>query len=308
MPHDHSAMIVGSPDDEAFSPIISPTPPPAGIQDTTRTPTLFMDIPPNSTETRTRHTPPSLMAQQSMSHSMPSRYDEGWNEGGFDRDGRVASGLSSAIPVPAGAISTNPRHTAASATPSIGPAITNANPTNSHSTMSPRSYWRSFQTNRIANSPIRLSESPGDANPGAIGARPGVLTLPPFSQFAQPIRSSAPFGHAGSPVSEIINLESRHQHQGIDAQSREPKPNASPRDPRRCSDATEGGSGSGMAIGRDASSSGNADELGLLRRENANLKERMQKLELTVAEKQEQIQNWMSRMEKQIMRNSEQPM
>ncbi|KAJ2082889.1 hypothetical protein H4R24_001219 [Coemansia sp. RSA 988] len=306
--HDHSAMVVGSPDDEAFSPIISPTPPPAGIQDTTRTPTLFMDIPPNSAGVRKRHTPPSMLAQHSMSHSMPSRYRDGWGEGYFERDGRVASGLNSAIALPAVATSANPRYAIASATPSVGPVITNAYPSSSHSTMSPRSYWRSFQTNRAANTPAKLLDSPGDGNAGTSDGRSASFKLPSFAQFAQPIRSSAPLGHVGSLVSGRISPESQHQHQGIDAQPYEPRPTMSPSDPRRRSETTEGGRSSGMGIGRDEPSSADADQLGILRRENANLKERMQKLELTVAEKQEQIQSWMSRMEKQMLRNGEQSM
>ncbi|PIA13406.1 hypothetical protein COEREDRAFT_83519 [Coemansia reversa NRRL 1564] len=308
-PQDSSAMVVGSPDDETFSPIISPTPPPAGIQEiSTRNATLFMDIPPNSAGSRTKHAPLSAMSQHSMSHSMPNRSREGWSDGYFDRDGRVIGGLNSAIPVPAEPMPTKMRHTRTSATPPVGASTTNTHPSRLHSKMSPRSYWRSTQTHHAVNSPIRLSDSPGNSNAGISGERSGQFTLPSFAQFAQPIRSSAPLGHVGSPVSGKVSPESQHKHQGTGNHSRELEPNAPPRDPRRCGDSTEDAIGSGLATGRDEPSSGDTDQLGFLRRENASLKERMQKLELTVAEKQEQIQSWMSRMEKQIMRNGDQSM
>ncbi|KAJ2613177.1 hypothetical protein H4S08_002354 [Coemansia sp. RSA 1365] len=308
-PQDSSAMVVGSPDDEAFSPIISPTPPPAGIRDDpTRNATLFMDIPPNSAGSHTKHAPLSAMTQHSMSHSMPNRSRDGWSDGYFDCDSRNAGRLNSAIPVPAEPMPTKTQHTGASATPHTGASVTNIYPSSMHSTMSPRLYWRSTQTQRVVNSPIRLSDSPGERNAGISGGRSGQFTLPSFAQFAQPIRSSAPLGRVGSPTSGKVSPESLHKHQDTNSNLRELDPNALPGVPRRSSDSTEDGIGGGMATGRDEPSSGDSDQLRLLRRENASLKERMQKLELTVAEKQEQIQSWMSRMEKQIMRNGEQPM
>ncbi|KAJ1736176.1 hypothetical protein LPJ61_000135 [Coemansia biformis] len=325
--HGEGAMAVGSPHGESFSPIISPSPPPSGAHDPTRNPTLFMDIPSNPAHGPTKRSP-QPMPREEMSRSMPSRLVEGWNDGFYHGTDMPAGGFHAGAPsltVPSSAVGSGStqqsmarmRRARAPATPLLGPLSSTMvwpAPATPYSAMSPRTYWRSMHAQqRVVRSPSRASPSPRIGTVGAASDRSAHTVLPSISHFAQPIHSGTSPMQTSSPLLAGRGSGPGHQHphllpqqqkqQHLGALRHEADTPQLPSALRRSSDSTVD-NGSGMATGRDEPAGSGIELVAALREENASLRDRMLRLELMVTQKQEEMQNWMSRIEKQLMRNS----
>ncbi|KAJ2715642.1 hypothetical protein H4R19_001092, partial [Coemansia spiralis] len=316
-----SAMAIGTPHGESFSPIASPSPPLSGAHDMARNPTLFMDIPPHAANVAMKDSP-QLALRQEMSHSMPNPPMEGWGDSLFH--GAAPPSLT----VPSSAIGGSSAHQSAAKrrrphappTPhlaSLSAAAMLPLPASPYSAMSPRSYWRSTHTHRTARSPPRPSHSPRTGSLSASGDRPGHMVLPSISHIthagssgASPMQPALPFQFGRGPGQQQQQPHQQQHHQHHQRQlsgflRRDADPLQPLGAPRRDSDSTVDNSSGGMVTGRDEPSGNEIEMIAALRRENESLRERMQRLEITVAQKQEEIQSWMSRIEKQLMRASD---
>ncbi|KAJ2563730.1 hypothetical protein GGH12_002426 [Coemansia sp. RSA 1822] len=303
---DDAAMTIGTPEGESFSPMISPSPP-GGAQDMARNSMLFMDIPARGTAPA-RHTPLGA-PQQPMSYSMPNRTLDGWGDGYFNGGERAPSTLGTTATSTTAGFSAN---AGSSAHPlakrlrpgaSTIPAPASTTPTNSgspYSTMSPKTYWRTFHPQRPVKSPTRQSCSPAMSSLGLGGTRGATTTLPSILQFTQPMKvvTSPMLMDAGS----------------IKDGSEEQQSNAQPRDTdpimnvgvRRSSDSTiDDCSGSAMVSGHGEITPSEMEQINSLREENIIMRNRIQRLELSVSQKQAEVQTWMSQIETRIAQSKE---
>ncbi|KAJ2785782.1 hypothetical protein H4R18_000328 [Coemansia javaensis] len=298
--HGDGSMAAGSPHGRPFSPVVSPSPPLPGAPDMARNPTLFMDIPGIGIDAHMKGAPPAG-PQVETSHSMPSRSMENWGDRFFESRGQTpgGSGSPAVFPAPGGSVrSMVRRRTGGPSTPLLPSASVLPQPGSPYSAVSPRTYWRStHHQQRAARSPSRASQSPRINALALGGERSGPTVLPSISQFTQPVLA------AKSPVQPGAAAAAPGQHQG--GQRREINPLSLPAALRRSSDLAADSAASGMAPGRDTLTPSEIEQLSALREENTHLRERMQVLELTVAKRQEEMQSWMSRIEKRLMRNSD---
>ncbi|KAJ2661755.1 hypothetical protein IW148_003264 [Coemansia sp. RSA 1199] len=299
---DDAAMTIGTPEGESFSPMISPSPP-GGAQDMARNSMLFMDIPARGTAPA-RHTPLGA-PQQPMSYSMPNRTLDGWGDGYFNGGERAPSTLATTAGFSANAgSSAHPLAKRLRPGASTIPAPASTTPTNSgspYSTMSPKTYWRTFHPQRPVKSPTRQSRSPAMSSLGLGGTRGATTTLPSILQFTQPMKvvTSPMLMDAGS-----IKDGSEEQQSNAQARDTDPIMNVGV---RRSSDSTiDDCSGSAMVSGHGEITPSEMEQINSLREENIIMRNRIQRLELSVSQKQAEVQTWMSQIETRIAQSKEQ--
>ncbi|KAJ2851382.1 hypothetical protein IWW36_001149 [Coemansia brasiliensis] len=298
--------IMNSPEGIPFSPVVSPSPPmpqPGDSSDASH----FMDIGPKS-ESNVRRTPTST-PQQSVSHSLPARTPENWNDSRFGSNERAMSmssmmpAASTSIGVSASTSGGNPmyslpkrRHLGASAVSGSSSIVPSAPHHGSpYSMTSPKTYWRSHHMHRASRSPSRMMRSPAMSSRG-LG--PDKSMLPPIAQISQPPSV------AGSPMQIDATSMDKNSDEGRQStihQQHETDPLIAKSDLRRSSDSTVDNSGdSHMSETREEITLAEIEQINRLRRENAQLRERMQHLEVTVAQKQAEVHEWMTRIENNI--------
>ncbi|KAJ2764845.1 hypothetical protein IWQ57_005011, partial [Coemansia nantahalensis] len=305
-----SIMSARSPHGESFSPIVSPSPPLAGVHDMARNPTLFMDIPPANADAAMADSP-QPMARQEISRSMPSHSMEGWGDGFFHGAAPPPPPLTAPLAAIGGGSSNMSqlvaRHRRARAPPTPHLASPSSAgtmvplPGSPYSAVSPRSYWRSVQTHRTERSLSQASQSPRIGTLTAVGDQSMHTTLPPISHIAH-------VGSSATPPMHGARLHHHHQqyqhHQRPEFSRRETDPIRPAGALRRDSDSTID-NGAAMATGRDEPADSGAEVIAALREENASLRQRMHKLEVEVTQKQQEVQSWMSRIERQLTRGDD---
>ncbi|KAJ2501545.1 hypothetical protein GGH96_001866 [Coemansia sp. RSA 1972] len=274
---DDAAMTMGTPEGEPFSPIISPSPP-IGAHDMARNSVLFMDIP---ARTAARHT---VGATQPMSYSMPSRTLDGWGDGYFNGD-RTCSTLATATSTTAGfsAHASSAHPLAKRLRPGTSIPVSTSNSGSPYSTMSPKTYWRTFHPQRPIKSPTRQSRSPASSSVG-LGTR-GTAMLPPILQYAQPKTVTSPMQMDASSKDG-----SEQPNEPLDT-----KPMSGA---RRSSDSTIDECNA-MGSGGEITPS-EMEQINSLREENVIMRNRIQRLEISVSQKQAEVQTWMAQIETRI--------
>ncbi|KAJ2004081.1 hypothetical protein H4R26_002715 [Coemansia thaxteri] len=317
MPPRHSgrgSMLPESPDRESFSPTISPSPPTQGNLSTQRHSDLFAESPRGAALQIQRA--PAMAAQRVQPHSLPARPLEGWGDSYF-----LSAGGSSANGTPG--ISQVP--SAKRRRPELGndqlPLLASAMPRSSSpygkAPSPPKGHHHSHRYNplhshRISKSPPRAGRSPlvGSAGHAMVLARPGSTaatnTLPSIAHVVQPGATSAsPMLPAVSP-----NLGAQAAgHERPESMRHEAEPHLPPSSLRRSSgsideDSSAGGVGDTTVTGRDELSRNELSQIAFLREENAYLRQRLHQLEFSVSQRQVEMENWMSRVEKFITRTS----
>ncbi|KAJ2454568.1 hypothetical protein EV183_001439 [Coemansia sp. RSA 2336] len=293
----NSRAMKNSPEDVPFSPVISPSPPmPQPREDTDSS--HFMEVG-SRYDSAIRRTP---TPQQPGSHSLPARTPESWNDSRFGGNDRAMS-TSSAVPVTsASASGASPmyslpkrRHLGASAMPGSSSMSSVPHHGTPYSMTSPKPYWRSHHMCRSSRSPSRVMRSPAMNSRSLV---PEKSTLPMVAQISQPPSA------AGSPMQVDANNIDKNSDEGnrsTASQQHEREPHAAKRELRRSSNSTVDNSGSShMSEAREEISLAEIEQINRLRRENAHLRERMQHLEVTVAQKQAEVHEWMMRIENNI--------
>ncbi|KAJ1866163.1 hypothetical protein LPJ78_002080 [Coemansia sp. RSA 989] len=290
--------LMNSPEGIPFSPVVSPSPPmpqPGEGTDTSH----FMDAGSRS-ESIIRTTP---TPQQSASHSLPARTPESWNESRFGGNDRAMS-MSNVMPtMSASATGTGPmyslpkrRHLGASAVPGSSSMSSVPHHGSPYSMASPKSYWRSHHMHRSSRSPSRVMRSPAMNSRGLLV--PDKSALPSIAQISQPPSAT------GSPMQVDANSMDKNSDEGNQStasQQHEREPLAAKEELRRSSGSTVDNSGdSHMSETREEVTLAEIEQINRLRRENAHLRERMQHLEVTVAQKQAEVHEWMMRIENNI--------
>ncbi|KAJ1995899.1 hypothetical protein GGI26_000260 [Coemansia sp. RSA 1358] len=327
--NEDAIMLDASPEgEEVFSPTISPSPPVSSTGARGAAAAVaaisFSDSP-RSTDGQMQTTP--QQTPQSMSQSLPARPFDGWNESYFKNSSSGGSTPGGSGIPPHAAKRRRPEH-GEGAAPAPQPGIATSSSSPYPPTRSPRGtgsrlhHGHHTQHQRIPRSPPGTSYSPripaSSLGPSSNNSRTmNATTLPSIAQFTQSPLASSPM-QIGSPnMGRGVGQQQHYMHPSqqqqqlysANAQRRDLDPySASGSVMRRPSDSATGDSSSsgrtGMVAGRDEYGYNEVEQINMLREENAYLKQRLQNLEITVAQKQLEVQNWMSRMEKYLMRDN----
>ncbi|KAJ2437466.1 hypothetical protein IWW46_005320 [Coemansia sp. RSA 2440] len=281
---DDGAMTIGTPEGEPYLPMISPSPP-VGAHDMARSSVLFMDIPARGAAA----TRSALGAAQPMSYSMPNRSLDGWGDGYFNGDRTSSTLATTATSTTAGfsAHASSAHPLAKRLRPGASIPVSTPNSGSSYSTMSPKTYWRTFHPQRPVKSPTRQSRSPAMSSVG-FGIR-GAATLPPILQYAQPKTVTSP-----------MQMDANSLKDGSEQPNEQPldtKPIMS--GARRSSDSTIDECSAVVSGGGEITPS-EIEQINSLREENAIMRDRIQRLEMSVTQKQAEVQTWMTQIEMRI--------
>ncbi|KAJ2889915.1 hypothetical protein IWW38_004424, partial [Coemansia aciculifera] len=167
-----------------------------------------------------------------------------------------------------------------------------------------------------AGSPISntsFGSSSYRAGPPAGAGAADMTMLPPISHIVQSVSGTMPLPIGNPSQGRPATYEQYlgHYHHRLAAASRRQNaadpPHLFPSSLQRSSGSIgeEGGMGDTTVTGRDELSRSELDQIGILREENAYLRRRMRDLEMSVTQRQAEMQNWMGRMEQHIMRTGE---
>ncbi|KAJ1966253.1 hypothetical protein GGI12_000215 [Dipsacomyces acuminosporus] len=317
--HRDSNATMGSPED-SFTPSVSPSPPLPSAQqknagrhsisfaNSPRIPEMAPDDqaqPPKSHGASQQQAATTHQAQ--MSHSLPSRLLDTWTPEASDR-----------LSPSAGPIRTDKRRRPEYAGTILPPPPSlTVGPSSPRLRASPKglsAYHHPLRIPRspnVQNSPTTSSLSGNSARPGAeaagVGA-PGSTSLPPISQFAQPLSATAspmqgsiPSFASGSGIQQ--RSESASAFGGM-RRDFEAYPLSSSRKIDEQQPLADSNSLKSTPSNDDFPLT-EAGQISYLREENAYLRSRLQRLESVVQQKQAEVQSWMSRVERYISRNNE---
>ncbi|KAI7835051.1 hypothetical protein BX661DRAFT_168224 [Kickxella alabastrina] len=321
----NSLMLIGSPSDRTFSPTISPSPPKQDTRALGSHPMSLMESPSSADDNMMRT--PVIKSQQRMSHSMPTQPLDIPSDNYF---GSVIGGGDSSS---GNAISSGVDAKALNNTAML-PLIKRRRPEQANASLPPPSHMvpgpeggfypggpTKPQCHVSGHRPQRLPRSPPSTalrSPRLGGPRAVSITLPSLSQIAQnqqqflpvtnpqvsPMLVSSPnLGRGSSYQRTVASGFAGLQRQDTDVYM------SSGNMRRPSGTITEGGAGGGggygIGAGRDDFSHNDIEQISLLREENSLLRQRLQKLEMSVIHKHAEMQTWMSRIEKAVARNDD---
>ncbi|KAJ1904331.1 hypothetical protein LPJ81_002554 [Coemansia sp. IMI 209127] len=336
-PQKDEIMAEGSPEGEIFCPTLSPSPPVTASALRNTAPDAIIADSPRSIDARMQSSSLPAAMPQPMSHSLPSRLLDDWN------DGRLRSAAASGANTPGGTIMS---HLSKRRRPEYGSGSTTLQSSGmpNNSTTAPYPHVKSprtavnrihgphySQNQRITRSPPRMSCSPkipstNAGQPNSTNKSTHTPILPSIAQFTLSPIMTSPM-HVGSPNigrgpgQHHYMHPNQHQQQQHIHPYPHPHPhigNAPGRDvytagtfsdggTRRFSDSATGDNSSGsgrveMVTGRDEYGHGEIDQLNTLREENAHLRQRLMRLEASVAQKHSDVVSWMRWVEDQFVR------
>ncbi|KAJ2747207.1 hypothetical protein GGI20_000728 [Coemansia sp. BCRC 34301] len=142
--------------------------------------------------------------------------------------------------------------------------------------------------------------------------------LPSISHFVQSASGAQPLPIGGSPGTRQAAAYEQQQRQqqyrsGVPIRRDVVESHLPPSSLRRSSgsfgeESSVGGIGDTTVTGRDELSRSEQSQISILREENAYLRERLHRLEFSVTQRQAEMESWMGRMERHIMRSDERPL
>ncbi|KAJ2325432.1 hypothetical protein GGI00_005038 [Coemansia sp. RSA 2681] len=319
------SMMPDSPDRESFSPTISPSPPVQDPRTMSHNPAPFTDNPRSIDLQRQRM---SLATHQPLqSHSLPTRPLDGWADGYFGNAGATGTSHSNSnsngdaeSSAATGSLAPSAKRRRPEVGSALFPSPESAMPRSSspyNKATSPKGNRRPLHSPRLSRSPPNPVRSPIGASMGSSSYRVGpssaatTTALPSISHFVQSASSTSPLP-IGSPgfgriaIHEQLRLGAPHRRDAAE-------PHLPPSSLRRSSgsvgeESSIGGIGDTTVTGRDELSRSELDQLSILREENAYLRQRLHQLEFSVTQRHAEMDSWMGRMEKHIMRANERPL
>ncbi|KAJ2490314.1 hypothetical protein IWW37_003271 [Coemansia sp. RSA 2050] len=311
------SMMAGSPDRESFSPTISPSPLAQDPRSASLNPTPLMDGQYGINIPR-QHTP-YMANQQPQTHSLPTRSLDGWSDSYLNGgDNGMSGGLGEAGPSSIGGMAPSAKRPR----PEVGSrlispsAVTMPRPKSPYSKKpSPKGNWRPLQS--LSGSLPKPTRSPLGGNMGSSSYRVGpplssvkaTTKLPSISQFAPPASGVLPLP-IDNPVFARGYAPDQLQRSGAPHRREAADPHMLPGSLRRSSDSVGeessfGGVGDTTVTGRDELSLSEQEQITFLREENAYLKQRLHQLEISVSQRQAEVESRIARMEQFMTRSNE---
>ncbi|KAJ2019534.1 hypothetical protein GGI06_002516 [Coemansia sp. S85] len=312
------SRMADSPDCESFSPTMSPSPLAQDPQSTSLNHTPLMDGQHGINIPR-QHTP-YMANQQPQAHSLPVRPLDGWSDSYLNGGGNGSPvGFGEAGPSSIGGMSP----VAKRRRPEVGSglvspsAVTIPRPKSPYAKRpSPKGNWHPLKS--LSGSPPKPVRSPLGGNMGGSSYRVGPPScslkatpkLPPISHLAPPASGVLPLPIDNNPVFARGYAPDQVQRSGEPHRREAADTHMFPGGLRRSSDSmgeesSVGGVGDTTVTGRDELSLSEQDQISFLREENAYLKQRLRQLEISVSQRQSEVESRIARMEQLMTRGNE---